>query len=132
VKPLKKGEEDPIIAPLGPLHNFLRNKWYWDELYTKVFIEPVVFFSEVVVYEWIDQGVINGTLHLIARVVYRIGAMAKRTEELVFGDGVDWVKDQVLEVARASRSLQTGKIQEYAWLSMILAGALTVFILIFS
>jgi NADH-quinone oxidoreductase subunit L len=55
-KPLEEGEADPLIAPLGPLHTFLENKWYWDELYQVVFIRPTVFISEVVVYEWVDKG----------------------------------------------------------------------------
>ena len=66
-QPLKANQPDPLVRPLGPLHNFLRNKWYWDELYQAIFIRPAVFFSEVIVYEWIDRGLIDGTLHLIAR-----------------------------------------------------------------
>jgi len=129
-KPLEAGAADPIITPLGPLHNFLRNKWYWDELYDLLFIRPTIYFSEVVVYEWVDKGAIDGTLHLIARSTYALGAYFKLFEERVIKGGMDWIKDQVLELARSGRSLQTGKIQEYAWLSILIAGALTVLILV--
>ena len=127
---LKEGEADPLVSTLGPLHNFLRNKWYWDELYNAVLVKPVVFFSEVAVYEWIDRGAIDGTLHLVARTIYGFAHYVKLFEQRVVSDGVDWVKDQILKVASMGRTLQTGKIQEYAWLSIILAGALTTFILI--
>ena len=74
---LKSGERDPLIAPLGPLHVFLKNKWYWDELYQKMFINPTVYFSEVIVYEVMDKGIIDGTLHLVARAFYSTGYYVK-------------------------------------------------------
>jgi membrane-bound ClpP family serine protease len=40
-------------------------------------------------------------------------------EELVFGDFVDWIKDVFLKFANYSRELETGKIQEYVWMSAI-------------
>lgn len=129
-KPLQKEQKDPLIAILGPrLHNFLNNKWYWDELYEKVFIAPTIYFSEKIVYEVMDKGIIDGFLHLVANVFYTIGRYMKRTEELVFGDGVDWVKDQFLMMTKEFRQLQTGKIQEYVVVSMLIASALVAVVL---
>ncbi|MCP4424029.1 MAG: NADH-quinone oxidoreductase subunit L, partial [Chloroflexi bacterium] len=127
--PLKAGERDPLISKLGPLHVFLNNKWYWDELYQAVFIKPVVYFSEVIVYEVMDKGVIDGFLHLVARAFYAFGDYVKTFEQRVISDGVDWVKDQFLAMAKEFRQLQTGKIQEYTLVSMLIAVALTVVVL---
>jgi NADH-quinone oxidoreductase subunit L len=129
-KPLKQGQQDPLVNALGPLHTFLNNKWYWDELYQLVFIRPTIFVSEVVVYEWMDKGVIDGTLHLIARSVYALGNYVKTFEQVVVSDGVDWVKDQFLAMTREVRHLQTGKIQEYTLVSLLIAVALA-FVIIF-
>jgi NADH-quinone oxidoreductase subunit L len=123
-KPLEEGEADPLIAPLGPVHTFLENKWYWDELYQVVFIRPTVYISEVVVYEWVDKGLIDGTLHLIARTIFAIGHYARRFEEVVISGGVDWIKDRVLNIANEFRYLQTGRIQEYALYSVLIVFAL--------
>ena len=128
-KPLEKGQPDPLIRPLGPLHTFLNRKWYWDELYQVVFIRPVVWFSEVFVFEVMDKGVIDRILHAIARVVYTIGAGMKWFEQSVLSNGVDWVKDQFLAVTREVRQLQTGKIQEYALVSSLIASALAFMII---
>ena len=128
-KPLSKGQKDPLIGILGPLHGFLQNKWYWDELYQAYLINPTIRFSEYVVYEVIDKGIIDGILHIVARAVYRIGQMMKSFENAVFGRGVDWVKDQVLAMAREFRQLQTGKIQEYTLVSMLIASALALVVL---
>jgi NADH-quinone oxidoreductase subunit L len=128
-KPLTAGQQDPLVAPLGPLHVFLNRKWYWDELYQIVFIRPTVVISERVAYEIIDKGAIDGILHLIAHAFYRFGQAMKRTEELVFGDAVDWVKDQFLVMSKVSRQLQTGKIQEYVLVSLLIVVVLTAVIL---
>lgn len=127
--PLKANQDDPLIASLGPLHNFLRNKWYWDELYQAAFIGPAVYLSETVTYEWIDKGVIDGTLHLIARAFYNLGQVFKRVEEFVYGTLVDGAKDAFLNFAREFRAIQTGKIQEYALVSTLIAGALALVVL---
>ncbi len=129
-RPLQTGQEDPMVKTLGPIHGFLRNKWGWDELYDRVFIRPTVWFSERVAYEFIDKGIIDGTLHLVARTFYKIGGYLKRFEETVISGGVDWVKDQTLSLAKEFRFLQTGKVQEYALISVFIATALAVVILL--
>ncbi len=118
-KPLQKGQEDPLVRPLGALHTFLNNKWYWDELYHVLFYRPTIWVSETLVYVYIDKGLIDGTLHLIARAFYTFGSYMKRLEELIFGDFVDWTKDMFLRFANDSRELETGRIQEYVWMSAI-------------
>ncbi|RMG97682.1 MAG: NADH-quinone oxidoreductase subunit L [Chloroflexi bacterium] len=129
--PLKAGEPDPLRAPLGPLYDFLENKWYWDELYQLIFIRPTVYISETIVYEVVDRGIIDGTLHLIARTVYTIGHYLKRFEEVVISGGVDWVKDQFLAMARETRQIQTGKVQEYILASTLVVSALAFLIIFF-
>jgi NADH-quinone oxidoreductase subunit L len=128
-KPLGREQPDPLIGALGPLHTFLKNKWYWDELYDFLFVRPAVYVSEVVVYEVMDKGMIDGTLHLIARTVFRIGRFALGFEQMVISGGMDWLKDQFLVTVREFRQLQTGKIQEYALVSMLIATALAFVVL---
>ena len=128
-EPLEQEERDPLVQPLGPLYTFLYNKWYWDELYTVLFVGPAIWFSEVVVYQWVDKGLIDGTLHLIARTVYGIGQIMKRFEEVVIKGGVDRVKDEFLGMAREFRTIQTGKLQEYALVSAGIASVLAILIL---
>ena len=92
-KPLEEGEPDPLIRPLGPLYSFLNQKWKWDELYHVVFYKPTFWFSETFVNEWVDQGIIDGTLHIIARAFFAFGRYCKRFEEIVISGGVDKLKD---------------------------------------
>ncbi|MCL4867423.1 MAG: NADH-quinone oxidoreductase subunit L [Anaerolineae bacterium] len=128
--PLKANEPDPLIAPLGPLYTFLKNKWYWDELYDTIFVQPTIWFSETFVYEWVDKGVIDGTLHLAARSTYAMGQYVKRFEERVINDGVDAIKDAVLWLSKEFRSIQAGNIQEYALMSVLTAAAFTILLIL--
>ncbi len=129
-KPLKEGDSDPVAKPLGPIWTFLSNKWYIDEVYQRVIIDPTVYVSEKVVYETIDKGIIDGILHLIARAFYGFGHYVKRFEEVVISDGVDWLKDGFLSFAREFRQLQTGRVQEYALISTLIAVALIAVVLL--
>ena len=54
----------------------------------------------------------------------------KRFEEVVISGGVDWLKDQVLIAAQEFRSIQTGRIQEYVLVSVLIGWALAVVILL--
>ncbi len=119
-KPLPAGYTDPLQRPLGPLFGFLQNKWYWDELYDTLFYRPTVWIAEQLMV-FIDKGIIDGILHLIARLVYAIGRYAKRFEEVVISGGVDWLKDKTLQFANWTRQLQTGNVQEYAAVSGLIA-----------
>jgi NADH-quinone oxidoreductase subunit L len=129
-KSLDSEQPDPLQAPLGPLYTFLANKWYWDELYDRAFVEPTKWVARTFVYEWTDRGVIDGTLHLIARVVFRIGAYMRWFEQTVISGGVDKAKDGALWIAQESRGLQTGKIQEYVLWSVIIGWVLAAAILV--
>jgi NADH-quinone oxidoreductase subunit L len=128
-KPLTEGQADPLVRPLGPLHTFLNHKWYWDELYNVVFYRPTVWVSETLVYVYIDKGLIDGTLHIVARGFYAFGSYMKRLEELIFGDFVDWVKDVFLKGANYTRELETGKIQEYVMVSALIIAILSIVLL---
>jgi len=120
-KPLEAGEPDPLIAILGPLHTTLKNKWYIDELYQVVFIQPAQWFSRVVVSEFIDRGVIDGILHLIARVFTFIGDFLK-VFNLWLIDGVsDGIPMGIGNFGRWFRRIQSGRVQQYILVALIAA-----------
>jgi NADH-quinone oxidoreductase subunit L len=129
-KPLKEGESDPVAGPLGPIYTFLYNKWYIDELYERVFINPTTYVSEKVVYQAMDKTVIDGILHSVARGFYGFGYYVKRFEEVVISGGVDKLKDGFLDIAEEFRQLQTGRVQEYALISALIAVALIAVVLL--
>jgi NADH-quinone oxidoreductase subunit L len=128
--PRERAEDpDAIERPLGAGWGFLSNKWYWDELYQVALVQPVEWFSETFVYQWVDQGLIDGTLHLIGRTTFAIGHYMKRFEERVISDGVDAVKDGFLGASREFRTIQTGRLQEYVLITTAIGSVLAILIL---
>ena len=61
---------DPLEKPLGSLYPFLKNKWYFDEFYAFFVVKPMVWVSEVFTSQWMDQTVIDGILHSVARLAF--------------------------------------------------------------
>lgn len=100
----------------------LKNKWYFDEIYDFLFVKPAYWFAENVVYKFIDQGVIDGLLHIFGPATQGLGSIVRNYFDLpvinrFFGDGsaeVTWWTGKNL------RSIQTGRIQQYLILSLIL------------
>ena len=70
----------------------------------------------------------DGIIHTVANALYGLGEIARNTENAVFGRAVDRVKDGFLWVAREFRTIQTGRIQEYALISTFMAVALVIVI----
>ena len=127
-KDVKAGDADPLEKPLGFLHPFLKNKWYFDEFYAFFVIKPMTWVSEVFTYQWMDRGVIDGILHFFARAALFIGHVFRNyfdkpvINELI-GDklGAYWTFQPA---GRALSKAQTGRIQTY------LIGAVAVLVAI--
>ncbi len=105
---------------------FLKNKYYIDEIYDAVFIKPVIWFADKIVYQIVDKSLIDGFLHLFGPGTQQIGDVVRNYFDIpvinrFFGDGsanVTYGSGEKLKL------MQTGRIQHYLIL------ALTLFLLI--
>jgi NADH-quinone oxidoreductase subunit L len=114
--------------------DFLKRKYYFDEIYDAVFVKPAYWFAQNVVYKFIDQGVIDGILHLFGPGTQGIGNTVRNYFDLpiinrFFGDGsanaTYWFGGKL-------RAVQTGRIQQYLMLALIVfiaVGAVLYFVL---
>ncbi|MCB9452781.1 MAG: NADH-quinone oxidoreductase subunit L [Anaerolineaceae bacterium] len=128
-KPLEAGQEDPLVSILGTVHPILKNKYYMDELYVTLFIQPSQWFARVVVSDFMDHGIIDGTLHLIARVFTFVGDLIKNLNVWLI-DGVgDGIPELIAVFGAWFRRIQTGRVQQYMLLVVI---AMIVIALIFA
>ncbi len=104
----------------------LKNKWYFDELYDVVFIKPAIWFSEVFVSLWMDKGAIDGFLHLFGKAAISTGSTIRNYFDLpvineFFGDGTAHFTKWV---AKSLRPIQSGRIQQYMLISLVVILAL--------
>jgi NADH-quinone oxidoreductase subunit L len=99
----------------------LKNKWYFDEAYDFLFIRPAYWFSETFVSIWMDKGVIDGILHIFGRVTDFLGSLIRNYFDVpvvnrFFGDGS---ADVVYWTGKNLRPIQTGRIQQYLMLALV-------------
>jgi len=126
---VKSASEDRLQIPL------LRNKYYFDEIYDFLFVKPAYWFAENVVYKFMDQGVIDGILHMFGPGTQGIGSGIRNYFDLpvinrFFGDGS---ADVTYWFGGKLRAVQTGRIQQYLMLALVLfiaIGAALVFLVL--
>ena len=98
----KNGDKDPLPAKLGVLATWMRDKFYFDELYEATFIRAHDFLAAVA--DWIDRWILEGAI---------IGAIRGGTDLS----------------GRALRLAQTGNLQTYAFLFVLGVALLLYFVL---
>ncbi|HEY5730226.1 MAG TPA: NADH-quinone oxidoreductase subunit L [Anaerolineales bacterium] len=125
---VKSVSEDKLQIPL------LKNKYYFDEAYDFLFVKPAYWFAENIVYKFMDQGVIDGILHIFGPSTGGIGSLIRDKFDLpvinrFFGDGsaevTYWFGGKL-------RAIQTGRIQQYLMLALVVfiaIGAVLFFVL---
>jgi NADH-quinone oxidoreductase subunit L len=121
--------EDRFQIPL------LKNKYYFDEFYERAFVRPAYTFAENIVYKFMDQGVIDGFLHVFGPLTDRLGSFIRNYIDLpvinrFFGDGSAEV---TYRTGERLRFVQTGRIQQYLMLALVFfiaVGALLYYFLL--
>jgi NADH-quinone oxidoreductase subunit L len=127
------GAEDPLKIALGPVHTLLKNKYYFDELYDRILVRPAYWLADNFTNQILDRGIIDGILHFIARVASNVGHVFRNyfDKPVVNGFG-DFVGDSVKRIGRNIKIFQTGKVQQYLLMALVLAfGAMFYFVFTF-
>jgi NADH:ubiquinone oxidoreductase subunit 5 (subunit L)/multisubunit Na+/H+ antiporter MnhA subunit len=116
-----------VRRQFAPVYNLLLNKWWFDELYDFLFVQPTLVVSRLIanfdkrVIDWVldstalatvwfarawdliaDRGIVDGLVNLFAAWTYSLGL--------------------------SLRSVQTGQIRQYVM--FIVIGAIAIFVLI--
>ena len=117
-----------IKRQFAATHEFLVEKWRFDELYDAMFVRPVH-----VVASWFtgfDHRVLDGILHWFARTGVTVSGWDRRFDESVVDGIVNWVAKKTQEVGRSLQTVQTGRLRQYVM--FIALGVVTLFVLIFA
>ncbi|TFH35357.1 MAG: hypothetical protein E4G99_07470, partial [Anaerolineales bacterium] len=129
---LQAGAADPLRKPLGGLYTLFQNKYYFDEIYQAAIVRPAYWFAETFTYRWIDRGLIDGFLHLIARVSLKIGTYLRTYIDMPIVNGAgDAVGEGVKRIGRSIRVIQTGRVQEYLIIGIVFVGMVMSYFLVF-
>jgi len=126
--PLKAGQIDPLKRPLGFLFTGMENKWFVDEIYQAIIINPFTKLSQFLAdvidwrfwHDWFHETVIAGTYNWLSNIVLDHYADQQGIDALANALGT-WTQT----LSAAMRKVQNGFVRSYA-LSVLLG---VVFIL---
>jgi NADH-quinone oxidoreductase subunit L len=115
---VKPGTADTWAARSPQLYSALLNKWYVDEIYDAVFVEPMKRLG--LVWDWFDRTVIDGIVRGVGRATELTAAGSTWTEKYVIYGFLNIVGYANHLMARSWRKLQSGLVHHYA--AIIVAG----------
>ena len=123
---LRKLDAAEAQRTFSPLHRFLLNKWWFDELYDFVFVRPAHIVSN-----WIsnlDRRLIDGLIDSLAWIVRGFATVWERVADRVIVDGsVNLLADRIYAAGVSLRRLQTGSLRQYVM--FIVVGTVVLFAL---
>jgi NADH:ubiquinone oxidoreductase subunit 5 (subunit L)/multisubunit Na+/H+ antiporter MnhA subunit len=116
---------EKLAHSLAPLYQLSWHKWWFDELYDRVFVRPtraIGMFIAIV----LDKGLIDGIIHAFASAA-RVGALIVSFvgDRLIIDNGVDTFAAKTWDVALSLRSIQTGRVRQYVM--FIVVGTIVLF-----
>ena len=118
---------DEIRKQFRAAYHFLFNKWWFDELYDALLMQPVLYVSRRIAQT--DKQVIDGVVDGSARSTIRLSNLLNRVLDQTVVDGfVNLFARKTWNFGLALRRLQTGRIREYV-LFIVLA-TVVLFVLI--
>jgi len=117
--PRRRFAPERTAARFGGIYNFLVNKWYFDEIYQRAFVQPTLALAQLA--SGFDKHVIDRVVNSTASVTVLLSRMEGIFDKLA----VDYLVNQIARGTYAlgdwSRGLQTGRLRNYL---MFLAAAL--------
>ena len=117
---------DRLAAKLQAAYRILLNKYYVDELYDLLLVEPTKKLGLLL--DWFDRTVIDGLVRAVAQLAELSAAGSTWMEKYVIYSGLNVIGYGNHLVARQWRQLQTGMVHHYA--AIIVAGLFLLAILI--
>ena len=119
-------DPEKVRRAVGPVYTFLWHKWYFDEIYNVLLVQPLLFFSRRV--SDFDKQVIDRMIDGCALAVRGISTIDDAIDRWIVDGLVNRLARVVHSVGLSLRRVQTGRLRQYVVL--IVVGTVALFILI--
>ena len=116
---------DRVMNAVKPLHNFLQNKWYFDELYDATIINGSKALSRGLA--WFDMHVVDGMVNLTAQIGVFVSFLVGKFDDYVVDGAVNGLASATTGSGSLLGRLQTGKLYHYVF--VLAGGALVIFLI---
>ena len=115
---------DPLEKPLGPVYTLLKNKYYFDELYNAIIIQPSIRLAGACAR--FDRRVIDAIVNAVGALGRWLSTWLRKAIDSPIVDGaVNGVGRVTTAFGEFMRATQTGKVQNY-----LLVAAVTIVLLL--
>ncbi len=115
---------ETVRRALFPVHAFLINKWFFDELYEYVFVKPTLMLSQVAAA--FDRLVIDRLADGSARLCVTVARLDDLIDRLVVDRCVNGLGRLTYQFGLRLRTLQTGQLRQY----VVMIAASTVILIL--
>jgi len=110
-----------------PIHSWLWNKWWFDELYEWIFVKPAMLKARAV--SWFDLTVIDSVVHSLAALAKGGSKVVDAVFDRTLVDGtVNTFARGTWDTGLWLRKLQTGSLRQYVM--FIAVGTILLFVAI--
>jgi NADH-quinone oxidoreductase subunit L len=119
---------DPAEArnQFRPIYSFLIHKWYFDELYNAIFVQPVLFVSRRVAE--FDKKIIDGFIDYLALAARMVAGVDDLIDRYLIDGLVNRGADWTYAIGLWFHGAETGKLRQYVM--FIVIGTVALFVLI--
>jgi len=108
----RKLNPDELKQSFRPIHSFLWNKWWFDEIYDALIITPCMLVAKMI--SRIDLGIIDSILHGAAALCKGLSKVVYAVFDKTVVDGmVDGIAGVTWDLGLWLRKLQTGNLRQY-------------------
>ncbi|MEX2604396.1 MAG: NADH-quinone oxidoreductase subunit L [Gracilimonas sp.] len=107
----KKISADELAEKAGFLYKGAYNKWYFDEMYDKVFVGGLLLLTRIM--KWFDENIIDGIVNGSATVMKGISNISGWFDNNVVDGLVNATATSADRAGSMLSKIQTGKIQTY-------------------
>ncbi|MEW6510359.1 MAG: NADH-quinone oxidoreductase subunit L [Bacteroidota bacterium] len=107
----KKISADAVAGALAPVHRFLINKWYFDELYGAVVVDGTHAVTRLM--RWFDNTIIDGAVNGAGWVTKGTSFVSGKFDTYVVDGLVNFTAYASGFFGLLLRKFQTGKVQTY-------------------
>jgi len=115
-----------VSQQFQPIYRFLVHKWYFDELYGFLFVQPVLFISRRVAE--FDKRVIDRLIDNLALGVRMISTFDDLIDRYLVDGAVNTTAGWLYGLGRWFHGVETGKLRQYVM--FIVVGTVGLFVLI--
>ena len=101
----------------GFLFRLSANEWYFDDIYNKVIVKPLIILSRATF--WFDRRVIDGFVNVMARAGIALSKLSSWFDRHIIDGFLNLLVAIVRGIGNFARRFQGGKVQYYLFSMLV-------------